>query len=100
MQLKLTYQTETDSQAQRRDLGLPRSTEFWEGLDWEFGTSRCKLLCRERTNNKVLLYRTGNYIQYPVINQYGKEYEKNIYIYICVCVCVTESLIPETNTTL
>ena len=26
-------------------------------------------------NNKVLLYSTGNYIQYPVINHNGKEYE-------------------------
>ena len=26
--------------------------------------------------NKVLLYSTGNYIQYPVINHNGKEYEK------------------------
>ena len=26
--------------------------------------------------NKVLLYSTGNYIQYPVINHNGKEFEK------------------------
>ena len=25
-------------------------------------------------NSKVLLYSTGNYIQYPVINSNGKEY--------------------------
>ena len=37
------------------------------GMEWEFGISRCKLLYREWKNNKVLLYRTGNYIQYPVI---------------------------------
>ena len=46
--------------------------------------------------NKVLLYSTGNYIQYPVINLNGKEYE---YIYICI----TEShllYIAEINTTL
>ena len=30
--------------------------------------------------NKILLYSMGNYIQYPVINHNGKEYE--IYIYI------------------
>ena len=29
---------------------------------------------------QVLLYSTGNYIQYPVINHNGKEYEKE-YIY-------------------
>ena len=26
--------------------------------------------------NKVLLYSTRNYIQYPAINHHGKEYEK------------------------
>ena len=46
------------------------------GKDWEFGISRCKLLYIEWINNKVLLYSTGNYIQYPVINHNGKEYEK------------------------
>ena len=39
-------------------------------------------------NNKVLLYSTGNYIQYPVIDHNGKEYEKRMYVYVCVCVCV------------
>ena len=47
-----------------------------EGMDWEFGVSRCKLLYREWINNKVLLYSTENCIQYPVINHNGKEYEK------------------------
>ena len=42
-------------------------------MDWEFGVSRCKLLHIEWINNKVLLYSTGNYIQYPVINHNGKE---------------------------
>ena len=52
------------------------------GMDWEFGISRCKLLYIEWINNKVLLYSTGNYIQYPVINHNGKEYEKEcIYMY-------------------
>jgi len=56
--------------------------------DWEFGTSRCakyiiyniiyniKLLYIGWINNKVLLYSTGNYIRYPVINHHGKEDEK------------------------
>ena len=30
----------------------------------EFGMSRCKLLYTGWINNKVLLYTTGNYIQY------------------------------------
>ena len=52
------------------------------GMDWEVGV-RCKLFYREWMNNKILLYHTGNYTQYPMINTNGKEYEKEyIYIYI------------------
>ena len=59
------------------------------GKDWEFGVSRGKPLYIEWINNKVLLYSTGNYIQYPVTNHSGKEYIYiYIYIYMCVCVCV------------
>ena len=54
-------------------------------MDLEFGTSRCKRLHVEWKTNKVLLYSTGSYIQYPGINHNGKENEKE-YIYICVCV--------------
>ena len=43
------------------------------GIDWEFAISRYKLLNLEWINNKVLLYSTGNYILYPVINHNGKE---------------------------
>ena len=45
------------------------------GMDWEFGVRRYKLLYIEQINNKVQLYSTGNYIQYPVTNHNGKEYE-------------------------
>ena len=51
------------------------------GMDWEFGISRCRLAYIGWINNKLLLDSTGNYIQYPVINHHGKEYEKNIYMY-------------------
>ena len=54
-------------------------------MDWEFGISRCKLLYIEWIDNKVLLYSTGKYIQYPVIKHNGKEYEKE-------CKYITESL--------
>ena len=63
------------------------------GKEWEFGISRGKLLYIGWINNKVLLYSTGNYIQYPVTNHNGKEY-----ICVCVCIyidiyiCITESL--------
>ena len=50
----------------------------------------------ENNNNKVLLYSTGNYIQYPVISHNGKEYEKE-YIYICNRVTCGTAII---NTTL
>ena len=46
------------------------------GKDWEFGIRRFKLLYIEWISNKVLLYSTGNYTQYPVINHNGKEYKK------------------------
>ena len=60
------------------------------------GLSRCKLLYTEWINNKALLYSTGSYIQYPMINHNGKEHQKeNVYM------CITESLsyIAEISTT-
>ena len=88
------YETETDSQTQRTDLWLPRG-RGWGGMEWEFRISRCKLLYTEWINNKVLLYSTGNNIQYSVINHNGKEYFKKH-------ICITESLCctAEINTTL
>ena len=48
----------------------------------EFGVGRCKLLHLEWMNSKVLMYSTGNYIQYPVINHNGKKYKKEcLYVY-------------------
>ena len=58
-------------------------------MDWEFGISRYKLLYIEWINNKVLLYSTENYIQYPIVNHKGKELKKEC---VCVCVCITESV--------
>ena len=61
---------------------LPRVRRAGGEMDWEFGISRCKLLYIEWIDNKVLLYSTGNYIQYPVIKHNGKEYEKEcVYIH-------------------
>ena len=68
-----------------------------EGMEWEAGVSRCKLVYIEWINNKVLLYSTVNYMQYPVINHDGKEYICTyIYIYITESLCCT----AEINTTL
>ena len=51
------------------------------GKEWEFGISRCKLVYTGWMNSKILVSSTGSYIQYPVINHNGKEYEKE-YIYV------------------
>ena len=68
------------------DLWLPRGRGGGGGMDWEFGVSRCKLVYIGWINNKVLLYSTGNYIQYPAKKQNGKEYEK-VYIRITESLC-------------
>ena len=71
---ELIYETVIDSQTQRTNLWLPRERGGREGMEWEFENSRCKLLYIAWINNKILLYSTGNYIQYPVIKCKGKEY--------------------------
>ena len=48
---------------------------FRGGVDRQFGIQRCKLVYIELTDNKVLIYGSGNYIQYPVINH------SHIYMY-------------------
>ena len=49
-----------------------RGEGFGEGMGWDLGTSWCKLEYTGSINNKVLLYRTGIYIQYPVVNHNWK----------------------------
>ena len=53
-------------------------------MDQKFVINKCKLVYRKWINNKVLLYNTGIYSPYSVVNHNGKEYEKNAYIYIYV----------------
>ena len=74
------YKTETDLQTQKTNLHLPNWKGVGErrGINQDFGIRRYKLLYIKQINKKVLLYSTGNYIQYPVINHNGKEYEKDI----------------------
>ena len=60
------------------------------GRDWEFRISRCKLVHVEWINIKVLLYSTGKYIRYLMINHNGNEYGKK---YESLCCTV------ENNTT-
>ena len=56
--------------------GCQRGAGAGREIEWEFGVSKCKLLHLEWINNKVLMYSTGNCIQYPVINHNGKEYDQ------------------------
>ena len=53
-----------------------KTWQHWGELDWEFGTNGYKLFYAEWIHNKALLYRTGNYIQCPVVNYNEKEDEK------------------------
>ena len=72
----------------QRRLVVAKEERHGGGKNWQLGISGYKLLYIGWINSKVLLYSTGNYIQYPVINHNGKEYFfKNVYMYI------TESLL-------
>ena len=77
---------ETENIAQMILSGLPRVTGVGARMEWEFGVSRFKPVYTEWINNKVLLYSTGDYTHYSVINHngkdYGKDYEKDLYTYI------------------
>ena len=53
-------------------------------INWDLGINRYILPYTKWINNKGLLYSTGNYIQYPVINHNGKNMKKNVYIYIYI----------------
>ena len=56
------------------------------GMERVVGISRYKLLYIEWINNKILLYSTENYNQYPMVNHNGEEYIKKgcAYVYICI----------------
>ena len=73
---ELIYETETDIE-NRLMVAIEGSGG---GRDWEFGISRCKILYVEWINKKVMLYITGNYIQYPMINCNGKNIKLYVYI--------------------
>ena len=55
---------------------LPRRREERNGMDWEFGVGRCKLLHVEWISNEVLLYSIGKYIQSLGIDHDGGLYKK------------------------
>ena len=92
-ELNYKAEKETDSQTKIMDLWLPRELrEGWMDV-WD---QPMQAIIYEWGNHKFYIqYSTGNYIQYPVINHTGKEYEKE-------CICITEPLccMAEINTTL
>ena len=57
--------------------GGGRCREEWIG---SLGSADVNYYNSEWINSKVLLYNTGSYIQYPVINHSGKENGKYTYI--------------------
>ena len=76
------YTKQKEIHRHREQISDCQGVGWWGGKDWEFGISRYKLLYIGQINNNVLLYSTGNYIQYPLTNHSGKSYEKNMYIYV------------------
>ena len=68
---ELIYETETESQTQRTDYGGQDGGGV--GEEWIGSLGVADAIYIEQIN-KVLLYRTGNYIQRPVINHNEKEY--------------------------
>ena len=63
--------------------------ERWIGILGLVEADLCRYSYIEWMNNKVLLYSTGDYSQYPVINNNGKECKKEC---IYICIYITESL--------
>ena len=57
------YKTETDHGHREQTVVAKVEVQGESGMDWEFGVNRCKLSHLEWINNRVLLYRTENYVQ-------------------------------------
>ena len=51
---------------------VAKGEERGSGVDWEFGVGGCKPLHLEWISNEVLLYNTGNYIQFLRIYHDGR----------------------------
>ena len=82
---------ETGSQTQKTDSSLPRQRRTGEGWIGSLGLADANYYIQNGWTTES--YRTGNYIQCPVINHNGKEY---------IFTCITELLCcsPESITTL
>ena len=82
--LELTWHKRTYLQ-NRNKLIENREGKGWTG---SLGLVEANLLHLEWVNHKFLMYRTENYIQYPVINHNGKKdkKEKNVSMHACTYV--------------
>ena len=70
---ELIYETKRDSHIENKVMVTKGERDQRDKVGVP-GISRYKLLYIKQINNKLLLYSTGNYIQYPLINHSGKEY--------------------------
>ena len=75
---QLIYKTKTDSQVQKTDL-LPREMGVREVRNESLGLAEAN--CVGWINDNVLLYSTGNNIQYFVTNHNGKYEKEHICVY-------------------
>ena len=73
----------------RKELGVSETDERgpwgwwgWGGREWVFQMSRCRLLYMGWTENRVLLYSAGNYVQCPVISRNGKNEKEYTHTHI------------------
>ena len=82
-------QTQTDGH--RQQTGGSQGGRAWGRMELETGVSRYQLLFMEWINNKVLLYSTQNYIQYPMINQKEKNFF-NVHTCITELLCCTAEI--------
>ena len=80
---ELTYETERFTDIEKR-LVVAKEWGMGEGWVENLGLADAKLLHMEWIK-KVLLYGTGKYIQYPVVNCNQKEY-------VCMCVYTHTSI--------
>ena len=75
------------NQGHKEQTGGCQAGEWWERDGLGVWDQQMQTGIYRMDKQQVLLYSTGNYIQYPVINHNGKEYEKE-----SVYICITESL--------
>ena len=96
-QMNLSAKEKQTHRHREQTWGCQGGGKVGEGYVGSLGLADANYIYIEREwINKVQLYSTGNYIQYPVINYNGKNMKKNVRI------CLTESLCctAEINTTL